>query len=128
MKKKNKIPAQDLNEINKSTIDELTENEIFTFKAIFSDKLMNELDYEEKKKIVPHLIGNFVLEDDTNYHCPIAKVYKAEYGTLTPTLLCYMVKTVQNADLIARIRAGIKKKVTLLITDGVILHLHIVKG
>ena len=127
MKKQHKISAKDLAEINKFTIDELTEDEIFTFKAIFSDRQMNELDCEEKKKIAKNLIGNFVLEDDRSCY-PIAKVYQVEYGILTPSLLCYIVKTVQNADLIARIRAGIKKNVTLFIADDLILHLRIVKG
>ncbi len=128
MKKQHKISAQDLVEINRFTIDELTEDEIFTFRAIFSDKQMDELDCEKKKKIAKKMIGNLVLEDNRSYCHPIAKVYQVEYGILTPSLLCYAIKTAQNTDLIARIRAGIQIDAALLITDDLLLHLRIVKG
>lgn len=120
------ITDAELKAINKYTLEPLTADQVFTFKAVLCD---NELDrsYErfnlkalqDLKKL---FMGKTVIKDHSrSADKQVARIYSTELvqsekttnaGELYTQLVahCYMVKTASNADLIAEIKGGIKKE------------------
>lgn len=113
--------------INKYTLEPLTADQVFTFKAVLCD---NELDRQFERfntKALQDLqtlfLGKTVIKDHDWYaDNQVARIYATELVTADSTITkggetytqlvahCYMVKTESNADLIAEIKAGIKKE------------------
>lgn len=120
------ITEAELKAINKHTLEPLKAEDVFTFKAILCD---NELDRAHEKFTLRALqdfqklfVGKTVIKDhDRCADNQVARIYATELvqgtkttksGELYTQLVahCYMVKTASNADLIAEIKAGIKKE------------------
>jgi hypothetical protein len=112
--------------INKHTLEPLAAEDVFTFKAVLCD---NEVDRQFERfnlKALQDLqklfLGKTVIKDHMHYaDNQVARIYSTELDTGTKILKsgepytrliahCYMVKTASNADLIAEIKAGIKKE------------------
>ena len=113
--------------INKYTLEPLTAENVFTFKAVLCD---NEVDRQFERftaKALQELqklfTGKTVIKD--HWHSAdnqVARIYATELDINSAKLTkagepytrlvahCYMVKTASNADLIAEIKAGIKKE------------------
>lgn len=120
------ITDAELKEINKHTLEPLKAEDVFTFKAVLCD---NELDRTFERFTLKALqefqklfIGKTVIKDHyRSADNQVARIYATELvqsdkatkaGELYTQLVahCYMVKTASNADLIAEIKAGIKKE------------------
>lgn len=120
------ITEAELKAINKHTLEPLKAEDVFTFKAILCD---NEIDRTHEKFTLKALqdlqklfVGKTVIKDhDRCADNQVARIYATELvqgtkttksGELYTQLVahCYMVKTASNADLIAEIKAGIKKE------------------
>ena len=121
------ITEAELKAINKHTLEPLAAEDVFTFKAILCD---NELDRTHEKFTLKALqdfqklfVGKTVIKDhDRCADNQVARIYATELvadpkaitksGEAYTQLVahCYMVKTASNADLIAEIKAGIKKE------------------
>lgn len=120
------ITEAELRAINKYALEPLTADEVFTFKAVLCD---NELDRDFERFTVKALddlrklfLGKTVIKDHTwAADNQVARIYSTELvqgdkttkgGELYTQLVahCYMVKTASNADLIAEIKAGIKRE------------------
>ena len=120
------ITEAELKAINKHTLEPLKAEDVFTFKAVLCD---NEIDRTHEKFTLKALqdfqklfVGKTVIKDhDRCADNQVARIYATELvpGNRTTksgepyTQLvahCYMVKTASNADLIAEIKAGIKKE------------------
>ena len=121
------ITEAELKAINKHTLEPLKAEDVFTFKAVLCD---NEVDRTHEKFTLKALqdfqklfIGKTVIKD--HERCAdnqVARIYATELvadpkaltkaGEAYTQLVvhCYMVKTTSNADLIAEIKAGIKKE------------------
>lgn len=116
----------DMAAINKHTLEPLTADQVFVFKAVLCD---NEVDRQHERFTVKALedlrklfLGRTVIKD--HYHSAdnqVARIYATELvqgtkttktGELYTQLVahCYMVRTAGNADLIAEIKGGIKKE------------------
>ena len=124
------VTDEELKKINKFTLVPLTADEVFTFKMTMCDNELDDRNYEpfnlqalkDMKKLY---IGKTVIKDHTRRaDNQVARIYdtelKYEDGKLTQAgepfaslvAKCYMIKTASNADLIADIKAGIKKEVS----------------
>lgn len=125
------LDAQELTEaelkaINKHTLEPLKAEDVFTFKAVLCD---NEVDRTHERFTLKALqdfqklfVGKTVIKDHAHRaDNQVARIYATELvqgtkttksGELYTQLVahCYMVKTASNADLIAEIKAGIKKE------------------
>lgn len=120
------ITEAELKAINKYALEPLTADQVFTFKAVLCD---NELDRTHERfnlKALQDLkklfLGKTVIKDHSrSADKQVARIYSTELvqsdkatqsGELYTQLVarCYMVKTASNADLIAEIKAGIKKE------------------
>lgn len=120
------VTEAELREINKYTLEPLTADQVFTFKAVLCD---NELDRDHErfslkalKDLKTLFLGKTVISDHAWKSAnQVARIYSTELvqtekatqsGELYTQLLarCYMVKTESNADLITEIKAGIKKE------------------
>lgn len=120
------ITEAELKAINKYALEPLTADQVFTFKAVLCD---NELDRAHERfnlKALQDLqklfLGKTVIKDHSrSADKQVARIYSTELvqsdkatksGELYTQLVarCYMVKTAGNADLIAEIKAGIKKE------------------
>lgn len=120
------ITEAELRAINKYTLEPLTAEEVFTFKAVLCD---NEIDRDFERFTVKALddlrklfLGKTVIKDHTwAADNQVARIYATELvqsekitksGEAYTQLVahCYMVKTASNADLIAEIKAGIKRE------------------
>lgn len=120
------VTEEELKAINNHTLEPLEAADVFTFKAVLCD---NEIDRDYERFSVKALkdlqklfLGKTVIKDHTwaadnqvarIYHTELVKTGKTtaageEYTQLVAH--CYMVKTSGNADLIAEIKAGIKKE------------------
>lgn len=123
------VTSDDLKKINKFTLTPLTAEEVFTFKVIGGDNEVDDRNFEPfdldaLKDLKKLYIGKTVIKDHfRRADNQIARVYDTELVTepkLTGAgepftklvLKCYMLKTTKNADLIAEIKAGIKKEVS----------------
>ena len=125
------ISDKELALINKFTLEPLKAEDVFTFKLIMGDNELDDRNFEpfnlNALKDLKHLyIGKTVIKDHKQMaDNQIARVYDTELkadenGKLTGAgevytqliAKCYMIKTSSNADLIAEIKAGIKKEVS----------------
>ena len=124
------VNADELKKINKLTLEPLKAEDVFTFKMSMCDNETDDRNYEpfnlqalkDMKKLY---VGKTVIKDHyRRADNQVARVYDTELiyedGKLTKAgepfarlvAKCYMVKTASNADLIADIKAGIKKEVS----------------
>lgn len=120
------VTEAELREINKYALEPLSADDVFTFKAVLCD---NELDRDFERftgKALQDLQklfkGRTVISDHAwKASNQVARIYATElvqgtktlpYGEIYTQLVahCYMLKTQSNADLIADIKAGIKKE------------------
>ena len=120
------VTEAELKAINKHTLEPLKAEDVFTFKAVLCD---NEIDRTHEHFTLKALqdfqklfIGKTVIKDhERSADNQVARIYAtelAESGKITKTgepytqlvAHCYMVRTERNADLIAEIKAGIKKE------------------
>lgn len=121
------VTDADLRAINKYTLEPLTADEVFTFKAVLCD---NELDRTFERFTLKALQdlqklfqGKTMIKDHAHVaDNQVARIYATELvqsdktiksgGELYTQLVahCYMLKTASNADLIAEIKGGIKKE------------------
>lgn len=120
------ITEAELAAINKHTLEPLKAEDVFTFKAVLCD---NEVDrsferFSTKalKGLQKLFVGKTIIKDhDWAADNQVARIYSTELvksekitqaGEPYTQLVahCYMVKTASNADLIAEIKAGIKKE------------------
>ena len=124
------VTEEELKKINKFTLTPLKEEEVFTFKLIMGDNEIDDRNYEPfnlnaLKDLQKLYIGKTMIKDHRRTaDNQIARVYDTELiqnsgkttgaGEIYTKLIakCYMVKTEKNADLIAEIKAGIKKEVS----------------
>lgn len=124
------VTDEELKKINKLTLEPLKAEEVFTFKMSMCDNETDDRNYEpfnlqalkDMKKLY---VGKTVIKDHSRRaDNQVARVYDTELiyedGKLTKAgepfarlvAKCYMIKTATNADLIADIKAGIKKEVS----------------
>ena len=120
------VTEAELKAINKYTLEPLTADQVFTFKAVLCD---NALDRDHERFSLKALqdlqrlfLGKTVIKDHTHRaDNQVARIYSTELvqstktdksGELYTQLVahCYMVRTAGNADLIAEIKGGIKKE------------------
>lgn len=125
------VSDKELALINKFTLEPLKADEVFIFKLIMGDNELDDRNYEPfnlnaLKDLKRLYIGKTVIKDHSRKaDNQIARVYDTELksdesGKLTGAgevytqliAKCYMIKTASNADLIAEIKAGIKKEVS----------------
>ena len=123
------ITDAELRKINKFTLQPLTKEEIFTFKVEMGDNETDDRNYEPfslkaLQKLQKLYIGKTVIKDHArNVDNQIARIYDTElvseskltgagepYAKLIAK--CYMLNNESNKDLIAEIKAGIKKEVS----------------
>lgn len=124
------ITNEDLRKINKYTLNPVTAEEVFIFKATIADNEQDDRNYapfdlkalQDLKKLYP---GKTMLKDHSRRaDNQIARVFDTELvqdaskltelGELHTELIAkiYMIKTDSNKDLIAEIIGGIKKEVS----------------
>lgn len=119
-----------MKKINKFTLQPLTAEEVFTFKLVMGDNELDDRNFEPfnlnaLKDLQKLYIGKTMIKDHRrSADNQIARVYDTELvqdssklteaGEIYTKLIakCYMVKTDKNKDLIAEIKAGIKKEVS----------------
>lgn len=126
----NTITETELAKINKFTLAPLTTEEVFTFKVVMCD---NEIDraYEvfpinSLQTLAKLYVGKTFIKDHTRKSDnQVARIYDTELvqdgvtvsknGEVYTQLVahCYMVVTESNKDLIAEIKGGIKKEVSV---------------
>ena len=124
------VTAEELRKINKLTLEPLKADDVFVFKISMCDNETDDRNYEpfnlQALKDMERLyIGKTVIKDHRRQaDNQVARVYDTELvyegGKLSKAgeplarlvAKCYMVKTASNADLIADIKAGIKKEVS----------------
>ena len=125
------IGPSDLAQINQYSLSPLSADEVFAFKVSMAG---NEIDRDYEvfpratlSKLASLFMGKTVLKDhDHRSDNQISRIYATELvdghhmqrtksGEIYSELIakCYMIKTSTNADLIAEIRAGIRKEVSL---------------
>lgn len=125
----NEATDEDMEKINKLALAPLSKDEVFTFKVMAADNETDDRNFEpynaraiqDLSKLYP---GKTVIKDHKgSADNQVARVYDAEIKQYNKTtgagepkmeliLKCYMVKTKSNEDLIAEIKAGIKKEVS----------------
>lgn len=122
---------EDLKLINQYTLEPLESDDVFLFKLSVCSNAQ-DLDRDNEpfmlravKDLAKHLEGKtIILDHDPSAKNQIARIYATElidYKEMTEadeplTSLeahCYMIKTDRNSDLIAEIKAGIKKEVSV---------------
>ena len=124
------VTDEELKKINKLTLEPLKAEDVFVFKMSMCDNETDDRNYEpfnlqalkDMKKLY---VGKTVIKDHSRRaDNQVARVYDTELvyedGKLTKAgepfarlvAKCYMIKTATNADLIADIKAGIKKEVS----------------
>lgn len=120
------VTEDELQAINKHTIEPLTADEVFVFSAVLCDtELDRQFEHFSPKALSDMqklFLGRTVIKD----HNPtadnqIARIYHTEVVDTGKKMKngepymqlrarCYMVRTASNADLITEIRAGIKRE------------------
>lgn len=124
------VTDEDLKKINKYTLEPVSKEDVFVFKATMADNEQDDRNYMpfnlkalmDLKKLYP---GKTMLKDHSRRaDNQIARVYdteivqnpnkKTELGELHTELIAkiFMIKTDSNKDLIAEIKGGIKKEVS----------------
>ena len=125
------ITDEEIRKINKFTLTPVKQDEIFTFKLIMGDNELDDRNYEPfnlnaLKDLQKLYIGKTMIKDHKRTaDNQIARVYDTELqqesgkfvketGEPYTKLIakCYMLRTEKNKDLIAEIKAGIKKEVS----------------
>ena len=124
------VTTEELRKINKLTLEPLKAEDVFTFKMSMCDNETDDRNYEpfnlQSLKDMKRLyVGKTVIKDHfRRADNQVARVYDTELiyedgketkaGEPFARLVakCYMIKTSSNADLIADIKAGIKKEVS----------------
>lgn len=124
------VTSEELRKINKFTLEPLKAEDVFSFKMSMCDNETDDRNYEpfslqSLKDMQKLYIGKTVIKDHfRKADNQVARVYDTELmyedGKLTKAgepfakliAKCYMIKTASNADLIADIKAGIKKEVS----------------
>lgn len=120
------VTEAELREINKHTLEPLTADQVFTFKAVLCD---NEVDRQHERFTLRALqdlkklfLGKTIIKDHfAKADNQVARIYATELATSEKILKngepytqlvakAYMVRTATNADLITEIKAGIKKE------------------
>lgn len=124
------ISDSDMNKINKYTLEKLTKDKVFVFKVAMCD---NEIDRDYEVFTVQALnemsklfIGKTVIKNHSwNANDQVARIYATEVvsdsskttkrGEVYTQLVahCYMLNTESNKELIAEIKGGIKKEVSV---------------
>ncbi|MEG2429512.1 MAG: hypothetical protein RSA99_03940, partial [Oscillospiraceae bacterium] len=123
------VTPNELELINKYAIEDLKTENIFTFKVAICD---NEVDRdfevftnETLKNLAELFVGKTIIKDHNGKaDNQVARIFSTEIVTENKTTKndedyarliasCYMVKTESNKDLIAEIKAGIKKEVSV---------------
>lgn len=123
------VTPEDLEKINRFTLEPLKAEDVFVFKVNAGDNETDDRNFEPFNvnalmDLKDLYIGKTVIKDhERNADNQIARIYDTELvaepkltgaGEPFTTLYCkcYMLKTESNADLIAEIKAGIKKEVS----------------
>lgn len=124
------VTDEELKKINKLALVPLKAEEVFSFKMSMCDNETDDRNYEPfnlnaLKDMEKLYIGKTVIKDhyrkadnqvarvyDTKLVYEEGKLSKAGEPLARLEAKCYMVKTAGNADLIAEIKAGIKKEVS----------------
>lgn len=124
------VTTEELRKINKFTLEPLKAEEVFSFKLAMCDNETDDRNYEpfnlqSLKDMQKLYIGKTVIKDhfrradnqvarvyDTELNYEDGKLTKAGEPFATLVAKCYMIKTSSNEDLIADIKAGIKKEVS----------------
>lgn len=121
--------------INKHTLEDLSSEDVFTFKVAVCD---NEIDRDHEVFTTAALhnmkdlfIGRTIIKDHAHASDnQVARIFDTEVVTHGDTITgnkepysqlvahCYMLKTDQNAGLIAEIKGGIKKEVSVGVSVG----------
>lgn len=123
------VDDAELEKINQLTLSPITAEEVFAFRVIACG---NDIDRDGEaftksalKKLSELYVGKTMITDhDWSANGQIARVYRAEVtttGAKSKTgeqgaqliAYCYMVRTDKNQGLIAEIKAGIKKEVSI---------------
>ena len=124
------VTADDLKKINKYALCPLTTENVFTFKVIVGDNELDDRKFEPfnlnaLKDLRKLYVGLPIIKDhNRTVDGQVARIYDTELvydeGKVTGAgepfakliVYCYMPITASNADLIAEIKAGIKKEVS----------------
>lgn len=124
------ITPEELKAINKYTLSPLTAEDVFAFKVVMCD---NAVDRDNEcftlnalKQLQKLFIGRTMIKDHKmTADSQVARIYATELvqdtvkttesGELYTKLVarCYIVKTAENESLIAEIKGGIKKEVSV---------------
>ena len=120
------VTESELKEINKYTLEPLSAEEVFTFKAVLCDNEVDRAYDQFTQKALQDMqklfLGKTVIKDHfRSTDGQVARIYATELvqsnkslksGEIYTQLVahCYMVRTASNADLIAEIKGGIKKE------------------
>ena len=109
------ISQTELARINTMTMTEVTENDVFTFKAILCDNQVDRDNEAFSDETLNQLANLFVGKPVIKDHQPssdnqIARIYRTEVSQGQLIAYCYMIRTSGNADLIKEIQGGIKKE------------------
>lgn len=123
---KQEVTDEELKAINKYTVEPLTADEVFTFKAVLCDNEVDRVFDQFTQKALQDMqklfLGKTVIKDHyRSTDGQVARIYATELVQGAKTLKsgeiytqlvahCYMVRTASNADLIAEIKGGIKKE------------------
>ena len=123
------VTEDDLKKINKFTLSPLEAEQVFTFKAVLGDNETDDRNYEPfnlqaLKDLQKLYVGKTVIKDHkASSDNQVARIYDTELVETGKTTKAgepltqlvaklYMVVTDTNKDLIAEIKAGIKKEVS----------------
>lgn len=124
------VTDDDLKKINKYTLEPLTSDEVFVFKATMADNEQDDRNFmpfnlKALQDLKELYVGKTMLKDHSRMaDNQIARVYDTELiqnpnkttelGELHTELIgkIYMIKTESNKDLIAEIKGGIKREVS----------------
>lgn len=124
------VTEADLRAINKYTLEPLKAEDVFTFKLALCDNEVDR-DFERfSKKALEGLGKLFAGKTGIKDHRwsadnQVARIFRTEVVVHNDTITkagepyaqllayCYMIKTASNADLIAEIKGGIKKEVSV---------------
>ena len=120
------VTDEELKQINKYTLEPLSADEVFTFKAVLCDNEIDRVYDQFTQKALQDMqklfLGKTVIKDHfRSTDGQVARIYATELAQTNKTLKsgeiytqlvahCYMVRTASNADLIAEIKGGIKKE------------------
>ena len=120
----------EMKQINEYTLEPLTSEQVFTFKAVIGnnetdDRNLMPFSETALKDLAALYKGKTMIKDhNTSAENQIARVYATELRTDTEKLSglgepyteliakCYMAKTAENEGLISEIKAGIKREVS----------------